>query len=589
MAPALAALWAFSIASAPAMAVPANGEEGLAGAGTSRVIDNFTLIDHLGKSHELDYYCRMPGVRGIALFVHGVGCPLVQKRLPELRRLRDEYQGKGILFGMLNANLQDDLEDIVEEAREFGIDMPVLVDTAQLVGGMLGLKRTAEMLLIRTGDKSLIYRGPIDDRMSYQKEKPQAEKLYLAEALDALLSNKPVPVAVVDAPGCLITLPSPDAGKDISYSETIAPILMNKCASCHSKGGIGPFAMSSYRKVAGWSEMMREVVLTRQMPPWQADPHFGEFENDIALTPDEAQALVSWIDADCPRGEDGEDPLEDFHPDIPEWDLGAPDKLIELPEQEVAAEGVFKYRYVTIDSPFAEDVWLRGVQISPGNTRVLHHVIVTSHFPDQKGKRKSERSVAGYAPGMGAYEFPEGSGILLKKGTKLRFQLHYTASGKPETDRTRLGLYLAREQPAREFHTDVLIKHDFVITPGDNEFVAEKSRVTPFPILLYSMNPHMHYRGKWMRYEATLPDGETRTLLNVPNYHFNWQRDYHLKEPVLLPKGTRLTVKAAWDNSALNPHNPDPGKAVRWGDQSFEEMFFASYKFTVVEQGEAAK
>jgi hypothetical protein len=447
---------------------------------------------------------------------------------------------------------------------------------------MLGFKRTAEMFVIKTSDKSLVFRGPIDDRMSYQKERPKAEKHFLADALNALIADKPIPLAEVDSPGCKITLPSPDAGEKISYAKTIAPILMNKCVQCHTKGGIGPFEMSSYRKVKGWSEMMREVVMTRQMPPWQADPHHGEFENDMALTPDEAQALVAWIDADCPKGEeakDGKDPLVENKFVIPDWEFGEPHHVIELPEQKVAAEGVFKYRYVTIDSPFDKDVWISAVQIKPGNTRVLHHVIVTSHDPDSTRKRKNERGVAGYAPGMSGYRFPEDSGILLEKGRKLRFQLHYTASGKEETDRTRLGLYLHKEKPAKVFRTDILIKNDFVITPGDNEYVTEKTRVAPFPVNIYSMNPHMHYRGKWMRYDVTFPDGSKKTLLNVPNYNFNWQRDYRLKEPFYLPQGAKLTVTAAWDNSELNPHNPDPKKAVRWGDQSFDEMFYASYKY----------
>ncbi len=544
-------------------------------------VDNFALLDQEGRSHELDYYLRMPGVRGIVLFVHGVGCPLVQKRIPELKHLRDHYQSEGFLFGMLNANSQDTREDIAREHAEFEFDMPVLIDDAQLVATMLGCRRTAEAFVINAADHTLAFRGPVDDRLSYQKEKPEASRHYLADALDAMISGRPISVTEVDeSPGCRITLPRPESDAAISYSETIAPLLREKCVRCHTKGGLGPFAMSNYKKVKGWSAMMREVLLARQMPPWQADPHSGQFNDSLALTTEETQSLVRWIEAGASRGE-GPDPLDGYTAPLPEWTLGEPDEVIEIPEQFVEAQGVFDYRYVTVESPFDHDVWLRAVQVNPGNTRVLHHVIATSHFPTRDGKRDRERAIAGYAPGMGAYEFPEGTGILLPKGSKIRFQLHYTASGKEESDRSRLGLYVCPEKPGTEFHSDVLINHEFAIPPGDREFIASKSRKLDYPILLYSVNPHMHYRGKWMRYEADLPDGTHRVLLSVPNYNFNWQRDYHFKEPIALPKGTILTVKAAWDNSALNPHNPDPTKEVRWGDQSFEEMFYASYKFTV--------
>jgi hypothetical protein len=397
--------------------------------------------------------------------------------------------------------------------------------------------------------------------------------------MESVLAGKSVSKAKTEFPGCLVTLTDADPKKhqQISYAEAIAPLLTKRCVHCHSEGGIGPFAMSSYRKVQGWSDMIEEVVLTGRMTPWQADSHFGEFANDFSLTTDEQRTLVHWIRAGSPRGS-GPDPLADYKPEREEWKLGKPDYVIDIGEQSVPAEGIVQYRYIFIDSPADKDVWVRAVDVRPGNTRVLHHVIAWSVTNDN-GK-ETERWLAGYAPGMGADEFPQGTAVLLPKGARLKFQMHYTVSGKPETDATRLGIYLAKEPPRQELRTGVVLNQRLKIPPGAREHLESKTNRISRDVLLYSMNPHMHYRGKAMRYEAHYPDGKKEVLLSVPRYHFNWQRGYSLKQPKLLPKGTQLVVYAVWDNSELNHDNPDPKREVPWGEQTFDEMFFASYQFT---------
>lgn len=535
-----------------------------------RPIENFALLDHEGKFHELDYYSQMPGVRGVLIFIQGNGCPLVQKRIPELRRLRDEFQSRGVLFAMLNANLQDERSEIADEAKEFEIDIPILVDESQLVARMLGAKRTAEAFLFDSKEKKVVYRGAIDDRFTYQKEKPEASAHFLKDALEAFLKDEEIKQSVTDAPGCKITLPKSESR--LTYVKDIAPLLKARCVSCHTKGGLGPFAMSSYKKVKGWSEMMAEVVMTKQMPPWHADPHVGKYTNDVGITPEEASKLVSWINAGAERGE-GKDPLQNYQPEVEEWTLGQPHQVINLPKQEVAAEGVFDYRYVTIDNPFDEDVWLTATEINPGNTRVLHHVIVTAHHPDSK---RFEKWITGYAPGTGASEYPEGSAVRVPKGWKFKFQLHYTASGKQEEDFTKLGLQFQKTAAEKEFKTAIIMNNRFKIPAGEMEYPEEKDFKVRKDSTIYAINPHMHFRGKRMSFEAYYADGKKQPLLSVPNYNFNWQRTYFFEEPLKMPAGTTIKVRNAWDNSALNPHNPDPTKEVRWGEQSFEEMFFAT-------------
>ncbi len=541
-------------------------------------VNDFALIDHEGVYRHLYYHAKDPQTRAIVLFVQGNGCPLVRKRVPELKRLRDAYGTNGVVFWMINANPQDKRAEVAKEAAEFDLDLPILMDETQLVAKQLKIVRTAEAIVIQPNTWRIRYRGAIDDRLSYESQKPEAQHTYLRDALDSILAGEPVKMEVASSPGCVVTYAKTET---VSYTDTIAPMLKANCVQCHTRGGIGPFAMSNYDKVRGWSDMIREVLVTRRMPPWQADPHVGKFGNDFSLSSEDTRTLVQWIDAGTPRGK-GEDPLASYQPELPEWKLGTPDFTVQIPEQSVAAEGVFDYRYVTVDTPNTEDVWLRAVEIVPGNTRVLHHIIATTIMPGEDRDR-NQKALSGYAPGMGPDMFPSGTGRLLKAGSKIVLQLHYTASGKAETDSSRLGLFLSKEPPAQELRSSVLVNFAFRIPPGNREFVAEKSRRFDKDALLYSMNPHMHLRGKWMRYSARYPDGTEELLLNVPNYRFDWQCDYDLQEPKRLPKGTVLVVEAAWDNSALNLNNPDPTKAVTWGDQTFNEMFYASYRYTYPE------
>lgn len=532
-------------------------------------VGNFALIDQDGKFRELDYYLKQDGVKGVVIFIQGNGCPLVRKRVPELNRLSEEYQQKGVLFCMLNANLQDDRKDILEEARLFEIKMPVLKDEAQVVAKSLGVKRTAEVYLLNR-QRKIVYRGAVDDRLSYQSEKPKAEKLYLKEALMNFVAGKEITPAVTEAPGCKVTYLVDE--ENLTYTKDIAPILAKNCVSCHTKGGLGPFSMSSYKKVSGWSDMIAEVVMTQQMPPWHADPTIGEFSNDCGLAPEEAFKIVAWVANGGPRGE-GDDPLESFKPELPEWQLGKPDHIMDLPAQKVPAEGVLDYRYITLDNPFDHDVWLTACEVQPGNTRVLHHVIVTSHAP---GSKRNRQWITGYAPGTQGQKYPRGSSVFLKKGHQLRFQLHYTVSGRPEEDRTRLGLQISKKPTAKIFKTAVVANRRFKIPAGDAEYGRNFTLPVKKNITLYAINPHMHFRGKSMNFEAHFPDKSKKMLLSVPNYDFNWQRTYLFKNPVKLPAGSKVFIRNAWDNSKNNPHNPDPSKAIGWGEQSFDEMFFAT-------------
>ena len=543
------------------------------------VAEDFGLMDQHGNFHQLSYYHKDSQTKGIVIFTHGIGCPLVRKRYEDLKELNKQYGEKGIQFWMLNANDQDERSDLVDEGRAYQISLPILDDTTQEIARSLNIDRTGEAILIETSHFGILYRGAVDDRLTYEKEKPKATKTHLKNAIDDLLAERPIGVSKTDAPGCLIHFPTWEERREktISYAKEIAPIIQEKCVGCHLKGGIGPFAFSNFRKVRGWSDMMREVLMTRRMPPWQADPHHGTFSQDLSLTTKEKQTLLHWIEQGTPRGEE-EDPLAIKTPEAKPWPLGQPDHIIDIPSQKVPANGIIDYRYVFMSSPFEKDTWVTGADVHPGDRQALHHVIIFI-VPEEGERKQYRRWLTGYAPGVKGDMFPENTGVMLKKNERLLLELHYTAYGKETIDQTQVGLYLAESKLEHSFHTGLFIDESIKIPPHNRAFEWSQTRDIKEDIILYAMNPHMHFRGKAMRFELVTPEGNRETLVSVPHYNFNWQHTYVLQQPRRVPKGSKLTLHAVWDNSERNPANPDPSREVPWGEQSFDEMFFGTYQY----------
>jgi peroxiredoxin len=576
-------------------------------------VGDFALLDHEGKYHQLYRYADS---RAVVLFVYGSDCNIARDTLPALKQLREEFAdhgdgppiasrerladrgfvtkvrerladwshgvsmklrerfGKGnVSFLMIDANSLDDRKTLQKDAARYGIDMPILKDETQLVAGSLDIYRTGEALLIDTRTWRIVYRGPVDDRIYYEVAKAGARQHFLRDAIVALRDGRAVDVAAPSGIGCQVSL-----GKktDVSYAKQVAPILTEKCVSCHQAGGIGPWAMDGYDRVKGWSAMMREVLMNRRMPPWHADLAFGTFSNDRSLSGEQVTALVHWIDAGAPRGE-GPDPLAGRKAQIPEWPLGEPDVVIDVPEQQIPANGVVDYRYIDIPLPFDRDVWVRAVHLKPSNGAVMHHALAFVRFrPDVE-----ETFFAAYAAGFNVEPFPADSGQFLPKGTALKFQLHYAPVGYATTDRPRLAIYLHKRAPSRELVVGSAWTRDFRIPPYVADQPVEAKFVFGQDALLHSFFPHMHLRGSRVSYEARYPDGRNETLLSVPKYHFNWQSLYSLRTPKSIPAGTEIRVSGAFDNSRSNPANPDPSKEVRYGPQTWDEMFIGYMLYTV--------
>jgi hypothetical protein len=381
----------------------------------------------------------------------------------------------------------------------------------------------------------------------------------------------------VDAVGCLIDLPERDrraAHAQISYAERIAPLLVEHCASCHRPGGIGPWAMTSYDVVRGFAPMIREVVRTKRMPPWHADPHYGSFVGDRSLTIEEARTLVHWVEAGAPRGA-GPDPLRTRTAAAPEWSLGTPDLVVEVPAFAVPATGVVDYQYPRAPNPLGRDVWIRAIEIIPGDRGVVHHVLAGIDDPANGAQRRIRGQIGelgGYAPGKNAMPYPDGTGILLRKEAGFRFQMHYTPNGKATTDVTRVGYYFTEAPPRYPLRMTMLMDTALSIPAHAKEHAETLEHVFDRDVILYSLMPHAHLRGRAAKFTAHYPDGRAEVLLSVPKYDFGWQTTYMLSEPKRMPAGTRLAFEMTWDNSAQNPANPDPTRTVGWGEQTWDEM-----------------
>jgi|TARA_B110000902_G_scaffold255171_1_gene320152 hypothetical protein len=547
----------------------------------SSAVDNFVLLDQNGEAQDLFYDKQS---KAIVVMIHGNGCQIIRSILPDFNALRDEYEAKGVRFLMLNANLQDSRETIASEALEWGIEMPILIDSAQIIGPSLGVTRTAEVLVINAVSREISYRGAINDRVYYERQKKEASEHYVKNALDAVLAGEQVAVSEVKSVGCIVNFPSRD--QEISYSDTIAPLLVNNCVACHQQGGIAPWAMSEYRMVQGFAPMMREVVRTKRMPPWHADPEIGEWQHDAGLSAEETNILINWIEAGAKRG-DGEDPLVAFKPSQQQWPLGEPDLIVEVPAFDVPASGIVEYQFPVVANTLDKDAWVVAATVVPGDTQAVHHVLLGSaDQPPQADDLENvfQNYIMGYAPGNESAHMPEGTGVFVPKGGVYLLQIHYTPYGKKSTDTTKIGLYFADKPPQNFLRNHVVANSRLSIPP----YAAKHEEKAYFEFwndaVIYGLVPHAHYRGRSSSFDLIYPDGSKETILSVPNYDFNWQRTYVFTEPKSVPAGTKIIHRTLYDNSANNPGNPDPGRRVPWGLQSEDEMLYGSVSYSWVDE-----
>lgn len=547
---------------------------------------DFSLQDYRGKQHRLSDYAE---ANILVLAFLGTECPLVKLYGPRLEEISKKYESRGVVILGMNANRQDSITNIAAYARRHGVTFPILKDVRNVVADEVQAERTPSVVVFDAARRA-VYRGRIDDQygVGYLRNEPQ--KTYLVDAIEATLRGDAPKVSLTSAAGCLIgRMRKVDPGSSVTYGAHIAPILTRHCVECHRDGEIAPFALTSYDEVAGWADMIREVVQDQRMPPWHADPAHGKFSNARGLSAVEKDLVNQWVLAGAPAGD-----LSSL-PALPAkaegWQLDSePDLVVSMNETyRIPAEGVVKYKYFEVDPGFKEDKWIRAAEVVPGSRDVVHHVLLFA----RSGKSETLAPGAGggsfltaYVPGLRTAELPDGMAKLIPAGSKFVFQMHYTPVGVERTDRTSVGLYFVDEKDVREVVvTQETLTHDFAIPPRDGNYKVEAtSKKAPVPLKLLAMNPHMHLRGKSFSFEAILPNKERQTLLNVPAYDFNWQTGYRLENPMMLPAGARMHCVAHFDNSESNLNNPDPDATVGWGDQTWNEMMIGYFDVAMPRQ-----
>lgn len=544
-------------------------------------VGDFALLDHEGYFHQMSWYDNK---EAIAFFVYSTQDSEVERALPIFTKLQESYAKQGVQFFMIEPMGLKNRDAVKAHLRSLEINIPVLMDDARIISEALAIDTTSEVLVYDPKSFTLKFRGPLGRD--------------LEEALNAIVSGDELAFQEVSTTGNPVTYPAKIAHRQAvpSYEKEIAPIISDNCATCHRAGGIAPFALDSHTMVMGWSQMIREVLMTKRMPPGQVDQHIGDFINDMVLADADSQKLIHWIEAGSPKDGDS-DPLAELIWPETEWAFGEPDYIVEVPEQSIPATGVLDYYNVVVDLDLEEDRWVRASQYIPGDRTVLHHTLHSLIEPGQTrggsllGGDVDRPNIAPYIPGQAPRMEPPNTGGLLKAGTRIAMQMHYTTTGKESVDASRIGLWFYPKGFVPEERMSGQCACHFTptwvnIPPQDPDYEMTQSFTIEKDAKLFAFTPHMHFRGKRMRFFADYPDGTSEELINIAKYNYNWQLAYTYKEPKFVPAGTVITATGAFDNSEQNEMNPDPFRSVPWGLQSWDEMFFGAADWKYIDQSE---
>jgi hypothetical protein len=400
----------------------------------------------------------------------------------------------------------------------------------------------------------------------------------------------------------------------VTFYKDVLPVLQKNCQTCHRPGEMAPASFLTYESTRPWAKAIKTAVLSKKMPPWFADPHYGKFANDRSMAESDIHTLVSWVDAGAPEGDAKEAPKPVQW--VEGWRIGHPDAVVTMPiEYQVPAKGTIDYQYIVIPTGFTEDKYVQMVEARPGNTKLVHHIIAFVREPGNpwmkdakpgvpyapkepelspEDQKKREEAVAnlpgipfpgdflvGYAPGTIPEVMKPGQAKLIKAGSDLVLQMHYTSNGTAGTDISKVGMVFSKVPPSIRVLTINTANVTFSIPPGAPDTQVNAKMTLQQDATLMNLLPHMHFRGSSFEYRATYPSGEKEVLLRVPHYDFNWQLTYDLAREKKLPKGTVIEAEAHFDNSPNNRFNPDPTKEVHYGEQTWEEMMIGFFNVAV--------
>lgn len=375
----------------------------------------------------------------------------------------------------------------------------------------------------------------------------------------------------------------------VTFTKDVAPILYKHCVQCHRPGEVGPFSLLSYEDAAKRANFIAQITQKRQMPPFHADPDYGDFKNVRRLSEPELATLAAWAKARAPEGD------KTLLPAPPKftvgWQLGEPDLILKMPKPFlVSANSRDIYQVFVLPTGMLVDRTVAAVEFRPGNRKVVHHAIMyldnsgAARRKDEADKDLGYRSfgglgflpsggLGGWAPGVSVLNLPEGFGKFLAKNSDLALQIHYHPSGKDETDQSEVGIYFTK-QPAQRIVTGIALYNTKIfIPPGEKDYRLVEEVELPCDVSAMGVWPHMHLLGREMKLTAELPNGKPVPMLWIKDWDFNWQDGYEFRQPLMLPKGTKLKLEARYDNSIENPQNPNsPPALVHYGEKTTNEM-----------------
>ncbi len=598
------------------------------------------LVDLAGQSHELGQ--NDTGLVRVFVFL-STECPISNGYVPTLnalsQQLNKDAHKRVELFGVV-ADPTVSRAQAAKHFEEFKLEMPVLFDASGLLAADLNPTHVPEAFVVDPRGR-VVYRGAIDNAWeALGRRRPRAESHFLADAILAACMGVAPKVALTKPIGCHIELP-PIVKSDskVTFARDIAPLVQARCMNCHRSGQVAPFSLTNYDEVAKHAAQIVEVTQQRIMPPWmpnsgtmvktdRLDAYPPKFVGERWLTERELILIKTWAETGRAKGDDADLPPMPIFTDG--WHLGQPDIVVKMPEPfTVRADGPDLLQNFVIPIDIAEDKLVSAIEFHPGNKRVVHHAVL---FLDDKGQaRKLDKATAepgygnfggpgflpsgalgGWSVGNTARHLPDEMGRYLKKGSDLVMQVHYHPTGKPEVDQSEIGIYFVKKpvseslrQPAKLVGSIWMANYEMEIAAGQKDYRRVTDYTLPRDVILVGVVPHMHLLGKSMKVTATLPTGATRkssdarelsvgnratyftnepstiTLIEVPNWNYNWQDEYYYEQPFRLPAGTKLTVEAVFDNSADNPSNPSrPPQRVTWGEETTDEMLFCFFLLT---------
>jgi hypothetical protein len=533
-------------------------------------------------------------------------CPVARSYCEPLAELARSFPDAAFVGVCCEAETATELARYVSE---FKIPFPLLHDPKHAAAEALQATTTPEAFLLDS-DFILRYRGRIDNAYSARlKKKAETTSHDLRRAIEELLAGKPITQPTTKAVGCPISrrTESQSVNEAVTYYRDVLPVLQENCQQCHRPGEVAPFSLMNYRQAVNWAQDIKEYTQNRKMPPWKPVEGPG-FHNERRLSQAQLGTLAAWVDGGTPEGNTKDaPPPRQF---TKNWQLGQPDLVLTLSDDfQLGATGKDVFRCFVLPTHLAEDKYVTAVEVRPGNPRIVHHALLAidtrgeGHKLEEAERQKQkptdlgsagpgysvamgfgflpQGSLSGWAPGQRARYLPEGTGYFLPKGADVVMQVHYHRDGRPEKDRTTVGLYFAQKPVERRLQGLTLPGTFLRIPAGDSHFRVEGRRWVDHDCVIYTVLPHMHMLGREIKVTLTPPDGPPQTLVAIKDWDYHWQETYVFREPIHVKAGTRFDVAAYYDNSAENPHNPNtPPQIVRFGQQTTDEMCFIFFGAT---------